>query len=94
MDADFADVPGFLESEIGPRFARIGGFVNAVSVGNVNPDGAFSHARIDHIGVRRRHLKGADRRTAEEAVRDVLPVSAAVLGFPNTACRRTKIKHL
>ena len=68
-----------------PGPARIGRFVDAVAVGDVDPDGGLAGAGIDHIGIRGRHRDRADGGASHEAVGDAAPVDAAVYGLPDAA---------
>ena len=45
------------QSEVHPRFPRIGRFVNSVARGQVRPLQTFSAANVNHIRIRRSHSK-------------------------------------
>ena len=91
MDPDFADMAGLLESQVGPGLAGVGGLVDPVPIGNVQANGGFAGAGVDDVGVRGGHRQGADGGGVEEAVGDVLPVGAAVGGFPHSAGHGSEI---
>ena len=84
---------GFGEAHVLPGAPGIGGFVDAVAVGDVKPDGGFAHPGIDHIGVGAGDRDGADGGGFEEAIRDVAPIDAAILGLPDAACAGAEIER-
>ena len=93
MDADAADMLRRLEADIRPGPAGIGRSVDAVAVGDVEPDGGLPGARVDHVGVGARHRDGADRGASHEAVRDAPPIHAAVDRLPDAAGAGAEIEH-
>jgi hypothetical protein len=84
MDAHARDVARVLQADVLPGPAGIGGLPHAVAVRDVAAHGLLAGADVDHVGVPLGDGHGADR-AAEEAVRDVLPGVAAVLGLPHAA---------
>ena len=92
VNADAPNVMGVAQTGIVPGLAAVAGLINAVTVRNVQTDGRFAGAGVDHIGVGRGYRQRADGRTGEKTVGDVLPIDAAVNRFPNAAGASAKIK--
>ena len=90
MDDDVADVARRGEALVLPRPPAIGGFVDAVAVGKVAADRRLAHTGIDHIRVCIRDDQCADGSGLERAVRDILPMRAAIGRFPDTARAATE----
>ena len=93
MDLDPADVAGVGEPHVRPRLPAVGRLVDAVAVDDVDPDRRLAGAGVDHVGVRRGHGERADGGRAEVAVRDVLPVRAAVGRLPHAAGHGAEVEH-
>ena len=51
MNPYFADVPGIIQADVLPCAAGIGGLIHAVAMRDVDADGRFARAGIDHIWV-------------------------------------------
>ena len=94
MHPNFADVTGFPEADIFPGFSGIGRFINTIAKRNITPDCRFTHPCINHIWIRMSNRQSTNRSTLQKAVGNIFPVCSSVFGFPDTACRRTKIKDL
>src|SRR5262249_26473730 len=75
-----------------PRLAAVGRLVHAVAVDDVDADGRLSGPRVDDVGVRLGHRERTDRRRSEVPIRDVLPVGAAVGGFPHAPGHRAEVE--
>ena len=93
VDADLADVSGVGEAEMRPAPAAVGGLVNPVAVGDVGPDGALAHSRVDHARVGVRDRERAHRGRLQVPVAHVLPGGARVLGLPDAAGHRPEVEH-
>ena len=50
MDDQAADLPGVVETEMGPAIPAVGGLVDAVPRGDVPPDAGRAGADIDDAG--------------------------------------------
>jgi len=83
MDNDVADMAGCREAHIAPCPATISGLIDAVAVRDVAADGSFARAGIDDIRVGVRNGQRADSSGCEEAIRDVLPMRAAIRRLPD-----------
>src|SRR5262245_35462004 len=89
MHDDVADLP-LLLPHVFPRFAAVGGDVDAIARRDVAADVRLAGTNVDNIGIRRRDCDGADgaRRLIVE---DRLPRDAAVGRLPDTARRRADV---
>src|SRR5262249_6743101 len=67
MDADAADMLGRAQPDIRPGAAGIARLVEAVAIGDVEPDLGLAGARVDDIAIGARDGDGADGRAAEKA---------------------------
>ncbi len=61
IDDDAPDLFGVFQSEMFPRFARVVGFVDAVTEGNRVAHVGFAGADVNHVRIRRRDADCADR---------------------------------
>src|SRR4051794_12691691 len=78
--------PGFL-----PRFAGVGGPINAVSLHDVAAEFRLPHADIHDVGIRFRNRDSPHRRTTELSVSDGLPCGSAICGLPESAVYGAKV---
>src|SRR5262249_27656264 len=85
MDADAANELRALQSDMAPASAGIGGLVEAVAIGDVEPDRRLTGAGIDDVRIRWRHGDRADSGAAHVAVGHAAPEHAAILGLPDAA---------
>ncbi len=85
VDDDVGDVAGVGEADVGPGAAAVGRLVDAVAVRDVRADRRLAGAGVDHVRGGLGDGERADRGGAEEAVRDVLPESAAAGRLPDAA---------
>ena len=93
MHADAADVARGRQTQVAPRFAAVIATVDAVAVGDVDPDLRFTHAGV-HRAVRgRRHGDGAHGSGPEVAVGDVAPEAPRVGGLPDAARAGAEVEH-
>src|SRR5438067_8776026 len=60
---------------------------------DVAANARLARARIDDVWIGVRHRQSANRRGCEEAIGDVLPVGAAVRGFPDATTAATEIER-
>src|SRR5262245_50774196 len=74
VDAHLADVACLGQPTVLPRSPAIDGSVDTVSVRDIAADGGFAHTNVDHVRIGLRDGNGADGRTFEKSIRDVLPV--------------------
>ncbi len=93
VDADLADVTAVGQPHVRPRLAAVGRLVDAVAVGDVDPDGRLPRSRVDDAGIRLGHRQRTDGRRSEVAVGDVLPVRAAVRRLPHPTGHGTEVEH-
>src|SRR6516165_10484390 len=93
MDSDAPDEPGLAEAEMAPPAAGIGRFVDAVAIGDIEPDRGFPGAGINHIGIRGSDGERADRGRGEKAVDHAAPISAAVGRLPDTAGAGAEVEY-
>ena len=84
MCADTRNVATVGQANVTPGLARVGTLPHTVPVGDVAAHGFLAGAHVNHVRVPLRNRNRADR-AAEETVRHVVPVSAAVGGLPHTA---------
>src|SRR5262245_2932265 len=92
MHADARNVVGIAQADGFPGLAGIGRFPHAAAVGHVAAHGLLAAAGIDDIGIRLADGDGADG-AAEEAVADILPGGAAVIGPPHAAAGAAEIEQ-
>ncbi len=76
-----------------PRPAGVGRLPDAVAVRHVAADRLLAAADVDHVRIPGANGNRADR-AAEEAIGDVPPRAAAVLGLPYTAAGRAHVVGL
>ncbi len=91
MNANAPDLPGVAQTNVLPRFARVGGFIYAVAVRKIAAHTGLAHADVNDVGIGIRHGNRADRAGFEIAVGNVFPIDAAVFGFPHTAAGAAEI---
>ena len=94
MYANARDVSGIFKPQVRPGLAAVRGPVDAVSGGYVAPNARLSHARVHDVGIGVSDGDGPHGGGPEVAVRDVLPVGAAVFTLPYPAGARPKVEHL
>ena len=92
MNADPRDVARVGQADVRPGLAAIGRAVDTIAVRHVAADAALAHARVQHVRIGRGQGERAYRGTLKEAVGDVLPVHAAVGGFPHATAGRTEVE--
>ena len=51
MDDDRADVARVFQADVGPRFARVGGFVDPIAERDVAADAGFAGADVNDVGI-------------------------------------------
>jgi len=93
VNADATDVLGCLETDVAPAPARIGRFVDAVAVGDIQPDGGFPSAGIDRVGIRGCHRERTDGSASQKTVGDAAPIDPIVDGLPDAAGACPEIGH-
>ena len=81
--SDRADRVRVAQPGVLPRFAGIGGFVNAVAGNHVAADVCLAGADINNLGIGRRNGDRADAGTGPRqlAIRNVFPLGAIVVLF-------------
>ena len=95
VDDDPRDVLRFVEPHLLPRLAGVGRAVNTVAVVRHDAaDGVFAHTDIDDVRVALGDGDGTDRTRLEEAVRDISPADAHILGLPEPAAGRSHVISL
>ena len=85
-------VPAVGQPNVPPRLAPVRGLVHAVARGDVVPDAGLAHSGVDDVGVRVGDGDSPHGGGLEEAVRDVLPVGAAVVGLPDAPVARPEVE--
>jgi hypothetical protein len=76
------DVPRALEAQEGPGLPGVRGLPDAEVRRHVAADGLLTETGVDHVGIGLGDRNGTDG-TAEVAVGDVEPLTAAVDGLPD-----------
>ena len=84
VDRDAGDVARLGQAQVAPGLAAVVGLVDAVAVRDVAADAGLARAGVDDVRIGVGDRDRADRG-GEEAVRDVLPVRAAVGRLPDAA---------
>src|SRR5712664_4832056 len=51
MNDEFADVPGVLQSDIGPNLAGVIRTIDAVAEGDISADASFAGSRVNDVGI-------------------------------------------
>src|SRR3970282_2460016 len=88
-------MPGLVEADFLPGLAGVGGAVDAVAgVRHDPPNRVFARADVDHVRVALGAGDSADGAGPEEAVGDVAPADAHVLGLPQAAARGAHVVSL
>src|SRR6266404_2595433 len=90
MDDEFADVPGVLQSDIGPGFPGVIRTIDAVAEGDISADASFTGSRVNDVGIGIGDCDAANGRGGlllEERV----PRDAAVRRFPDAAGDGAKV---
>ena len=91
IDQDAADLPGVGETEEGPVFAGIDGFVHARAMGDVGAHVRLAGADVEG-GRRGRRQRQRTDRAGRLAVEDRLPGAAGILGCPHSAVYGAEIE--
>src|SRR5262249_13545890 len=84
IDGDFANVLGAVQTNVGPGFSSVDGFVHAIAEAGGVAEGGFARAHVDGVRCARGNGDGADRCDALR-VEDGEPDAAGIDGFPDTA---------
>ena len=58
IDRELRDLLSVTQSEMRPGLARVGGFVDAVTHGEVRPMQTFAAPDVDHVRIRIRNCQG------------------------------------
>src|SRR5919198_4746776 len=80
-----------LQSDVGPSFPTIGGFVNSIPVGDVAADACFAGPDIDDVGIGVGHGDSPDRGN-RFFIEEWCPAVAAVRGAPDPSGNSTEVK--
>ncbi len=90
IDNHLADGAGIVQAYILPGLAAIDSFVDAIALGRVAANAAFTGADVNHVRVR-----GSDRNTADRRrrlfIEDRIPGHGSVGGLPHTATGRAEV---
>src|SRR6266850_4117774 len=90
MDDEFADMPGVLQSDVGPGLARVIRTIDAIAEGYISADAGFAGSCVNHVGIGIGDRDAADGRGGLLFEKGV-PRDATVRGFPNTAGNGAKV---
>src|SRR6266850_1957076 len=90
MNDELADVPGVLQSDIGPGFPGVIRTIDAVAEGDISADTSFAGSRINNVGIGIRDRDAANGRGGL-LLEERIPGDASVRGFPNSACDGAKV---
>src|SRR5579864_4325190 len=93
VDDDRADMLRVLQPEVLPRESTVGGFVHAITVGDVAANASLARADIDHIVIRARDIERADG-TDRILVKEGLPVIAAIGRLPHSTSNRSEVVNI
>ena len=91
IDGDLADLLAVAEAEVGPGFAAVGGFVDAVAGGEVGALQTFAAADVKGLGIAIGDGNGADG-AGGLVVPDAVPGGSGVGGLPDAAVDCAKIE--
>src|SRR6266700_1830181 len=92
MDGNAADRARVAQASERPGFARVDGFVHAVSVNDVAANAGLTCAGIDHVGIGRRYGDCSDRwRHVFHLVGHGTPGQSAIRALPHAAAYATEI---
>src|SRR5882762_3838348 len=90
MNDDFADVPGVLQTDVGPSLPGVIRTIDAVAERDISTDTSLAGSGIEDVGIGIRDSHAADRRGAL-LVEERIPRAAAVRGFPNATGHGAKV---
>jgi hypothetical protein len=93
MNLNPADLARVGQTDVRPRFAGVGRFVDAVARGQVAAQAGLAHADVHHVRIRRGDRDRADRAAADESVRHVVPRQPGIVGFPHAAAGGAHVVH-
>ena len=93
MNANFADMTGFLQADVCPSFTAIGRLVHPITVGDIEADGSFACAGVDNVWIGIRHCDCPYGSTIEKSVRNIFPVRSGIVSFPDTTGTCAKVEH-
>ena len=82
VDANPADVLCLGEPQVDPRFARVGGLVDAISLLDVATQFRLTRPDVHHVGIGLANLDSAHRGAVDLPIGDRGPCGAPVCGFP------------
>ncbi len=75
----------FGQTEMLPRLARIGRFINTITVRCHDPSwSVLAHTYINRIWMAFRNGNSTHRTCFEMTIRDIFPLMSRICGFPNT----------
>ena len=95
VNDDLADLASFVEPQVRPAFARVGGLVYAVAVARGDAaNRRLARTDVDDVRVGGSDADRADRADIEILVREVFPGDAGVLGLPHAAAGRAHVIEL
>ncbi len=90
MDDEFADVPGVLQSDIGPGLPGVIRTIDAVAEGDISADAGFAGSRVNDVRIGIRDRDAADGRGSLFFEKGI-PGDAAVRGLPDAARDGAKV---
>ena len=91
VNADAPDLAAVGQADVRPGLAGVGRLVDPVARRQVAAQARLAHADVDDVRIRLRDGDRADRSGPEEAVRDVAPGHAGVVGLPDAAAGRAHV---
>ena len=90
MNNDRADMASVFQAHVDPALARVRGFVNAVTKGNIAANAGFAGANVNDVGIGIRNRDGADGRD-RLLIEQWIPSDTAVGGFPDASADGSEI---
>src|SRR6266850_468037 len=90
MDDEFADVPGVLQSDIGPGLPSVIRTIDAVTERDISADASFAGSRVNDVRIGIRDRDAADGRGGLLFEKGI-PGDAAVRSFPDAAGDGAKV---
>ena len=93
IDRELGDLLAVAQAEMGPGFAGVGRFVDAVADGEIGPMQSFAAPDVDDVGIGNRNRERADR-AGRLIIENRLPGASVIVRLENAAIDLREIENV
>ena len=94
VNSDLRDVAGFLQTQVRPVLAAVGGLIDTITPGHVVSHLGLAHAHVHDVGVAVGNRNRANRTRAERIITERHPGQTRIGGLPETTGSAVIKPHL